>query len=250
MPYSGTGRYYYRIPSARRFDYRRDFGSDTAWNTILSTAAPIPFRQAGIMPPFPARSLLDSIAARTPAVSSANGVVALSYDHEGKRATFRIDRARWLIVARTHCTPNGDSCLPDIFAGLYYAYKTVSGIPVVSSITAYPPDSADAEALHAARGGYVFTDIHVNESLPDSLFSHAVFARNTLRQHGGGQRRGATPFVAIRGRGVRDLLGRRLRAPGLIRRPGAGVYILAPEAHGAALVVQTRGYAGRSAHRN
>jgi hypothetical protein len=239
MPYSGTGRYYYRIPSARRFDYRRDFGSDTAWNTILSTAAPIPFRQAGIMPPFPARSLLDSIAARTPAVSSENGVVALSYDHEGKRATFRIDRARWLIVARTHCTLDGDSCRPDIFPQMYYAYKTISGIPVVSRITAYPPDSADAGAQYVARGGFFFTDIHINESLPDSLFSHAVIVSDTFRGRSGRQSQSAAPHVAAGGRGIRDLLGRRLGAPGRIRRPGAGVYILDVDAHGAAIIVPT-----------
>ncbi len=244
MPYAGTGRYFYRKPSDSRFDYQRNSpGSDSAWHTTLSTdehGAAYP----NLMPPYPTRALLDSLAAKKPALSSSNDIVTLSYNEAHTRIRYRIDRNRWLIISRTVCVPEQDSCRPAAFPPFHYRYETLDGIPVVSSITAFPPDSVDSAGLYSLTGGFRFTNIHINEPLHDSLFEHSV-NMNRSRSPRRARRTTRRQLIAAPQAGADgawyNSLGRNMAtADGTQASPPPGVYMYAPVSRRVRTIIETR----------
>jgi hypothetical protein len=86
--------------------------------------------------------------------------------------SYRIDKSRWLVSELVvHSNPLDSN----VFSGTFI-YRDSGGIPVLEKIGLL----RDTTMRH---GGYVFSNIKINEALPDSMFKNAVIrSRNVVEK--------------------------------------------------------------------
>jgi hypothetical protein len=87
--------------------------------------------------------------------------------------TYKIDKTRWLITGLLVHQNSPDS---NVFNGLFF-YRDSGGIQVLEKIALMQ----DSTMRH---GGYVFSNIKINEPLPDSMFKNAVIRSRTVVEKG------------------------------------------------------------------
>lgn len=87
--------------------------------------------------------------------------------------TYKIDKSRWLISELVVHQNFPDS---NVFSGTFI-YRDSGGIPVLEKIALMK----DTTMQH---GGYVFSNIKINEPLPDSMFKNAVMRSRAVVEKG------------------------------------------------------------------
>jgi hypothetical protein len=95
----------------------------------------------------------------------------VSYTTTDSSWTYKIDKSRWLVSELVVHSYTLDS---NVFSGTFI-YRDSGGIPVLEKIGLL----RDTTMRH---GGYVFTNIKINEGLPDSMFSAVIRSRNVVEK--------------------------------------------------------------------
>jgi hypothetical protein len=161
-----TGRYFYAAPSHVRLDINDPYGS----------AAPLVYLENRALE----LSELGISVLREPVLSAAaiggwkdKGAVVtrdtldtcvVAYGTSADSSwTYKIDKTRWLITGLTVHQVSPDS---NVFNGLFF-YRDSSDIPVLEKIALMKDTSMQ-------HGGYVFSNIKINQPLPDSMFTIGV----------------------------------------------------------------------------
>jgi hypothetical protein len=95
----------------------------------------------------------------------------VSYATADSSWTYKIDKSRWLVSELVvHSNPLDSN----VFSGTFI-YRDSGGIPVLEKIGLL----RDTTMRH---GGYVFSNIKINEPLPDSMFSAVILSRAAVEK--------------------------------------------------------------------
>lgn len=170
-----TGRYYYSAPSLVRLDVDApagllpgvylensafellEMGISTLREPVLSSAVIKAWKDRGAVV---TRDTLDTCV--------------VSYTTSADSSwTYRIDKSMWLI---SELVVHSNSLDSNVFDGTFF-YRDSSDIPVLEKIVLMK----DTTMRH---GGYVFSNIKVNQGLPDSMFKNAVMRSRTVVDKG------------------------------------------------------------------
>ena len=95
----------------------------------------------------------------------------VSYATTDSSWTYKIDKSRWIVSELVVHSNLLDS---NVFSGTFI-YRDSGGIPVLEKIGLL----RDTTMRH---GGYVFSNIKINEGLPDSMFSAVKYSRNVVEK--------------------------------------------------------------------
>jgi hypothetical protein len=95
----------------------------------------------------------------------------VSYATTDSNWTYKIDKSRWLV---TELVVHSNLLDSNVFSGTFI-YRDSGGIPVLEKIGLL----RDTTMLH---GGYVFSNIKINEGLPDSMFSAVKRSRTVVEK--------------------------------------------------------------------
>jgi hypothetical protein len=87
--------------------------------------------------------------------------------------TYKINKSMWLV---SELVVHSNSLDSNVFDGTFF-YRDSSDIPVLEKIALMKDTSMN-------HGGYVFTNIKINEPLPDSMFKNAVMRSRTVVDKG------------------------------------------------------------------
>ena len=97
----------------------------------------------------------------------------VSYTTTDSIWTYRIDKSMWLV---SELVVHSNSLDSNVFDGTFI-YRDSSDIPVLEKIALMK----DTSMRH---GGYVFSNIKINQPLPDSMFKNAVIRSRTVVEKG------------------------------------------------------------------
>jgi hypothetical protein len=151
----------------------------------------------------------------------------VSFDDSLSHRQYTVDKARWVIVSTRERPLATDDTAWSWRDNLYLRYENIGGICAVVSITPFNPDDSLQTGLPLMMGGYIFSNIVLNEPIDDAMFLHdATGTGYCVPGHAQGSPSSLPSSHAWDGRMlVLDLVGRTVPTGILARGPAQGLRI-------------------------